>query len=121
VPSIEHLASRLRRRTIAAGALLFEQGDPGNAFYVIATGEAEVVGNGAVVRTLQSGESFGEIALIRDVPRTATVRARTALDVFELDREPFLDAIGGYTPSGDAASAVVARYLADFSPVGIGP
>jgi MFS family permease len=116
VASLEHLASRVRRRGLAAGSVLFEQGTPGDAFYVIVEGTAEVVGDGARIRTLGPGDSFGEIALVRDVARTATVRALDDLTVFELDRDEFLHAIGGHTQSVDAARAVVARHLASFTP-----
>jgi hypothetical protein len=117
VPSIEHLASRLRRVTAPAGTPVFEQGDVGDGFYVITAGRADVVGDGAVVRTLAAGESFGEIALLRDVPRTATIRPTADLDLIVLDRDVFLDAVCGYTVSADAAEAVVARRLARFRPV----
>jgi MFS family permease len=119
VPSIEHLATRLRHVTAPAGTPVFEQGDVGDGFYVITAGRADVVGDGAVVRTLAAGEAFGEIALLRDVPRTATIRpaAGTDLDLIVLDRDVFLDAVCGYTVSADAAEAVVARRLARFRPV----
>ncbi|HEV7759948.1 MAG TPA: MFS transporter [Acidimicrobiales bacterium] len=117
VPSIEHLASRLRRVTAPAGTPVFEQGDAGDGFYVITAGRADVVGDGVVVRTLAAGESFGEIALLRDVPRTATIRPTADLDLIVLDRDVFLDAVCGYTVSADAAEAVVARRLARFRPV----
>jgi CRP-like cAMP-binding protein len=121
VPAIEHLATRLRRRTVPAGAVLFEQGDPGGAFYVIVRGEAEIIGDGILIGTMGPGDSFGEIALVRDARRTATVQARTDLGVFELDRDAFLGAIGGYSPSIEAAQAVVARRLLNFSPAALGP
>jgi CRP-like cAMP-binding protein len=121
VPSIEHLANRMRRRSVPAGTVVLAQGDPGHDYYVIVDGEAEVVGDGRFIRTLAAGESFGEIALIRDVPRTATVRACSALEVFELDRDAFLDAIGGSSESQATAFAVVAKNLANFNPVAIGP
>jgi MFS family permease len=121
VPSIEHLANRLRRRCFPPAEVVFGQGDPGCAFFVIIGGEAEVIGDGARIRTLAAGDSFGEIALLRDVPRTATVRAHTVLDVFEIDRGAFLDALGDSTTSHAAASAVVARNLANFTPLASGP
>jgi MFS family permease len=121
VPSIEHVASRMRRRCFPLGTVLFEQGDPGENFYVILAGEADVVGDGARIRTLTAGESFGEIALLRDVPRTATIRAQTTLDVFEIDRGAFLDALGDSSPSHAEASAVVARNLANFTPLAAAP
>jgi CRP-like cAMP-binding protein len=86
---------------------------------VIVAGEAEVLGDGAPVRLLRPGDSFGEIALLHDVPRTATVRAVGPLHVLEVERHAFLDAIGASPASGDAARAVVARHLATFAPAGL--
>ncbi len=119
VPSIEYLASRVRSRRVPAGTVVFVQGDPGDSFFVIAEGEADVVGDGAPVRTLGAGDSFGEIALLHDVARTATVRAREDLVMFEIDREAFLDTVAGHSTSNAAAQAVVARHLADFHPAGL--
>jgi len=120
VASIEHLASQLRRRMFPAGTVVFEQGDPASDFYIVVDGGAEVIGNGALLATLGPGDSFGEIALMHDVPRTATIRAESDLNVFELDRDAFLDAIGGFSKSSDAAQAVVARHLANFTPAATG-
>jgi MFS family permease len=119
VPSIEHLASQVQHRTFAAGAVLFFQGDPGGSFAVIVDGRAEVIGDGTRVAVLGPGEAFGEVALLRDIPRTATVRACEELHVLEVERQAFLDAIGGSAASGDAARAVVARHLATFTPAGV--
>ncbi len=115
VPTIEHLALSLRRRSLPAGTVLFRQGDVGESFYVVDQGEAEVVGDGEVVGTVAHGDFFGEIALLHDVPRTATVRARTDLTVLEIDRGDFL-AVSGYGASRDAATAAIAKHLARFSP-----
>jgi hypothetical protein len=120
VPSIEHLARQLRRSTVPAGAAVIRQGDPGDAFYVIVDGQAEVLDAGAVVRSIGAGDSFGEIALLHDVPRTATVRARSDLTLFELGRDPFLEAVTGFRASSDAARDVVAGHLADHRPAGAG-
>ncbi len=79
-----------------------------------------MVGDGAIVRTLGPGDSFGEIALLHDVPRTATVRARSDLTVFELGRDAFLDAVAGFSTSSDAAREVVAGHLANYHPAGAG-
>jgi len=119
VPSIEHLASRLRHVTVRAGTPVFKQGDLGDGFYVITAGRADVVGDGAVVRALEAGESFGEIALLHDMSRTATIRATAGLALIVLDRDVFLDAVCGYTVSAETAEAVVARHLASFRPVSI--
>jgi cAMP-dependent protein kinase regulator len=75
--------------TAAPGHELVRQGEAGDAFYVIASGRADVVTDGDVADTLLAGSYFGEIALLRDVPRTATVVARTPMRLFRLDREGF--------------------------------
>jgi hypothetical protein len=118
VPSIEHLAARLRHVAVSAGDTVFDQGSIGRQFYVIADGRADVVGDGAVVRTLGPGDCFGEIAILRDVPRTAAVRANGELALFEIDGDVFLETMAGHSVSSDAAAAVVARQLADFRPAG---
>jgi CRP-like cAMP-binding protein len=94
------------------------QGEPGDGFYVITEGRAEVLGDGALVGTLDPGDPFGEIALLHDVPRTATIRAATDVTVFALEREDFLDALAGIRASADAARDVVAGHLANFRPAG---
>jgi CRP-like cAMP-binding protein/Zn-dependent protease len=73
----------------APGERLVEQGDIGDAFYVIAAGQVDVTKDGSHVTTLGTGRHFGEIALLEDVPRTASVTARTPLRAFRLDREGF--------------------------------
>ena len=70
---------------VAPGEVFVEQGQPGDAFYVIGTGQVEVIRDGQVVNTLGPGSHFGEVALLADVPRTATVIARTPTRVFRLD------------------------------------
>jgi predicted MFS family arabinose efflux permease len=105
-PTLERLALALRPLRIAAGADVVREGDPGEDFYVIDSGEAEVLG-----RRLGPGESFGEIALLRDVPRTATVRAVTDLALYALDRETFVDAVTGQDASLAAANAVIGERL----------
>jgi CRP-like cAMP-binding protein/Zn-dependent protease len=74
---------------IAPGETVFEQGEAGDAFYAIRSGQVEVIRDGREVRVLGPGSFFGEIALLHDVPRTATVRARTPARVFRLEREGF--------------------------------
>ncbi len=119
VPTIEHLASRLRKRRLPAGATVFEEGDRGDAFFAVAEGRAEVVGDGVVVRTLGPGDAFGEIALLYDLPRTATVRAGSDLTVFELGRDTFLAGVTGYRTSTEAAYAAAASHLANYRPPGL--
>jgi MFS family permease len=120
VPVTEHLARHLGRAEVPAGAIVFEQGEVGDRFYVIAQGEAEVIGDGALIRTLGKGDSFGEIALLRDTARTTTVRARTDLDLSTLESAVFVPAVSGYRPSAAEADAVVSSELATFRPRGLG-
>lgn len=71
------------------GQLVFDQGDFGDKLYVVVRGEAEVSDNGVTLRTLRSGDVFGEIALIADTARTARIRATTALDLVSVPRHAF--------------------------------
>ena len=83
-----------------------QQGDPGFVYYAIVSGELVVSRSGVERRTLGRGEGFGEIALIGDVPRTATVRAATDAVLLAVDREPFLTAVTGHAVTGERASSI---------------
>ena len=120
MPVMDHLARNLARAHAPAGATVFDQGDVGDRFYVVADGEADVFGDGKLIRTLRRGDSFGEIALLRDVPRTADVRARTPLTLYTLERDVFVPAVSGYAPAAARADAAVANMLATFHPRGVG-
>ena len=98
-PAIEGLASALRPIQLPAGAVLIRQGDPGDAYYAIAAGELDAVQDGQFLRRCGRGEGVGEIALLRAIPRTATVIAHSAATVYELGREPFLAAVLGHAPT----------------------
>jgi CRP-like cAMP-binding protein len=74
---------------VAPGDRIVVEGDEGDAFYVIGSGRWEVTRAGALIGELGPGDHFGEIALLSDVPRTATVVARTPARVYRLDREGF--------------------------------
>jgi len=109
--SLELLASELERMRIAQGEEVIRQGDHGDRFYVIESGEVEVFEDGVLARREGPGDFFGEIALIRDLPRTATVKAVTDLDLVTLEREPFIAAVTGHAPSAEAADAVIGHRL----------
>jgi CRP-like cAMP-binding protein len=87
------------------------QGAVGDRFYVIRSGRATVEVDGAETGALAPGDFFGEIALLHDVPRTATVRALDDLELFALERVEFLAAVTGYAPSRAAADSIVAARL----------
>jgi MFS family permease len=113
---LEQLAAKLIRFTVPAGQDVFRQGDRGDRFYVIADGTAEVVMHEGAVASQGAGGYFGEIALVRDVPRTATVRAGTDLELYALERDDFIAAVTGHAPSAEAADAVVATRLRRLRP-----
>ncbi len=113
---LEELALRLKPLTAAAGKPVIVQGDPGDRFYVIEAGEAAVTVDGEPAPELGPGDFFGEIALLRDVPRTATVIAVTDLALYSLERDEFIAAVTGHAPSEETAGLVVASRLAARSP-----
>jgi MFS family permease len=110
-PRLERLAQALVEVKVEGGDRVVAEGDRGDCFYLIADGNATVSVGDRLVGTLGPGEYFGEIALIRDVPRTATVQARTALRLLALDGEIFLGTVNGNAASGEAARSIVAARL----------
>jgi len=116
--SLEHLAGRLVPLRLDPGTIIVRQGDAGDRFYIVAEGRVAVTENGRVLSELEAGAYFGEIALIRDVPRTATVTAQTPVVVYALDRDDFLAAVTSHAPSSEAAEDVVSARLAGVPVVG---
>jgi len=116
VATIEQLAGGLEHAEFEPGRTVFRQGERGEHFYVVESGRAEVILHGRVVRTLGTGDCFGEIALLRDQARTATVCASvdTHLRVSRLRRSAYLTAVTGY-PAASAAGEdlVTSRLKAD--------
>lgn len=110
-PMIEAVASRLRHVEVPPGAVIMRKGEPGNRFYVIADGEVEVTRDGRPVARLGPGAYFGEIALLRDVPRTATVRATTPTTLLVLERADFLEAVTGHPVAREAADVTIRERL----------
>jgi MFS family permease len=107
----EQLARSLSDRALPPHTVVFAQGDRGDDFYLIEEGEVDVEIDDARVRTLGPGDYFGEIALLRDVPRTATIRTVGEVRLLALDRESFLGTVANNRGSGDAAEAVVGARL----------
>jgi hypothetical protein len=110
-PELEGLARSLESVEVAPGTDVVREGDPGDRFYVVADGELEVSKQGASLRVLGRGDCFGEIALLRQIPRTATVRARTACRLDALGGPTFLAAITGRAPALRAAEELVQQRL----------
>jgi MFS family permease len=115
-PAIDQLASSLIPVHASAGSEIVRQGDPGDRFYVIASGEVDVVIDGRHQSTLGPGGYFGEIALLRDVARTATVNAKADSELYALERDEFLSAVTGHAASAEAADAIVSSRLAGLRP-----
>ncbi len=110
-PMLERLARNLIPISVHEGTVVIRQGDAGDRFYAIVEGAADVLEGGRRVTTLGPGGSFGEIALIRDVPRTATVVATTESKLLALDRDEFLRAITGHDAASEAAHGLASERL----------
>ncbi|HET8784389.1 MAG TPA: MFS transporter [Candidatus Limnocylindrales bacterium] len=111
-PVIERLAAYAEHSTAATGSPIVREGDAGDRFYIVIDGRVRVSSGGRDARELGAGASFGEIALLRDVPRTATVEAVEPTELLAIRREPFLEALTGQARSRAVAADVVEEYLA---------
>jgi MFS family permease len=117
LPAIEQLATGLRTTHVPAGAVLMEQGEEGpEGCFVIEHGDAEVIGDGERIATVGPGQLVGEIALLRRVPRTATVRALSDMDLRYLDADRFLLVVTGWESSREASSEHIDEMLGRFHP-----
>ena len=110
-PVLERLAASAAEVTAPPGAAVVEQSAPGDLFYVVSSGRAAVEIDGTRSGRLGPGDFFGEIALLRDVPRTATVRALDELRLYALEGDVFVAAVTGHAQSREAAESVVAARL----------
>ena len=103
--------------SVPANAAIIREGEPGDRFYLILDGTVRVTAGGRTLRTQGPGEAFGEIALLRDVPRTATVTAIEPVEFLAVDRGAFLEALTGQPRSRALADDVARRRLPDAAPV----
>ena len=107
--AIAELLERGRWIAVAPGEVVVEQDEQGDAFYVIGSGRADVLQDDELIRTLGPGEHFGELALLMQIPRTASVVARTPLRAFRVEREAFDDVVAGAFRRGVVAAAPIER------------
>jgi MFS family permease len=111
-PALEGLARSLECVRLPAATVLIREGDAGDRFYAVADGELDVTIAGAHVSTQRRGDGIGEIALLRNVPRTATVTAVSDVTLYALDRTTFLAAVTGHAGTHAAASGIADGRLA---------
>lgn len=109
--TLERLARSLSSMSVPTGSVVFREGDRGDRYWIIERGRVEVTQEGKVLRELGPGDGFGEIALLRDIPRTATITALTDLDLKGLERDEFLNAVSTHGEASDQAEQVVSRFL----------
>ena len=114
--TLEQLARALEPVDAVAGAEVIRQGDDGDRVYLVVSGDLAVDVDGRPGEHLGPGDVFGEIALLRDVPRTATVRAAADSAMLTLGRDDFLAAVTGHPTSAAEADIVVATRLAALRP-----
>jgi CRP-like cAMP-binding protein len=110
-PALEGLARGLVELQAPAGTAVIREGEPGDRFYVVADGELEVSAQGRELRTIGRGEGFGEIALLENVPRTATVTARTDSRLYALDKPSFLASVSSHPRAAGEAEGLVRERL----------
>ena len=111
-PVLERLAVAITRSQFEPGSAVICEGDRGDQFYVVESGQLVVSVDGREVRRLGPGDGFGEIALVRDIPRTATVTAIDDVALIEIGRAPFVEALGGQPRSRTIAAGLVDERLA---------
>ena len=112
VPVIEQLAHGVERTELRPGEAVFEAGDTGDSFYVVARGNVNVLDGDALVRTMGHGEGFGEIALLGDTTRTMTVRAVDDVELYGISRSDFLTAITSIRDARTEAEATKSAHVA---------
>jgi Cyclic nucleotide-binding domain len=111
-PILERLARALEPVQAAAGEVIIREGDEGDHFYAIEEGTVVVSKEGRWVAQLGPGDYFGEIALLKDVPRTATVTAETDVKLYGLERDVFIPAVTGHHDVQEVAETAMATRLA---------
>ena len=104
--TVEHLAETLEPVSFPAGSWLMREGEVGDRFVIVESGAVDVIQGGVTLRRLGPGDGVGEIALVHDIPRTASVRAVDAVTAWALDRESFVSAVSGTPDSLRRATTI---------------
>jgi CRP-like cAMP-binding protein len=113
----ERLAAQLVSVSASVDETIIREGDYGDRFFLVAEGRLDVLAERRHVATLRSGDHFGEIALLLDLPRTATIVAKTPVRLYALTAQDFLAAIKSHPASSQAAESSVATRLAELQDV----
>ncbi len=112
-PALARLADRAEMVSAEPGDVVVAQGEPGDRYYLIVDGTVAASVDGDLVRTMRAGASFGEIALLRDMPRTATVTCVTAVQLLAISRDDFLTTVTGHPRSLATATDIAERLVPD--------
>jgi len=112
IAALSRLSVGLEQIAVPAGVAVITEGEHGDRYYLIVDGTVDVTIGGRYVRTMGSGASFGEIALLRDSPRTATVTTTADTNLFAVARHDFLQAVTGHPRSMATATETVRTFLA---------
>ncbi len=112
--SLELVAQQLGRREVPAGDVIIREGESGDRFYVLESGHVTATFAGETLSTAGPGDPFGEIALLRDVPRTATVTADEDCVLLYLERDDFLSAVTGDSEVSGRADDLIARRIPTY-------
>ncbi len=110
-PSLEGIARDLRPLTVSEGTVVIKQGDRGDCYFAVSEGELAISQDGQLLQMVSRGDGFGEIALIRDVPRQATVTAATAASLYTLDRELFVQVVTGHAMAISAVGRIITGHM----------
>ena len=112
-PSLEGIAWDLEPLTVSQGTVVIKEGERGDCYYAVAEGELEISRESQFLQMVSRGDGFGEIALIRDVPRQATVTAATDASLYTLERELFVQAVTGHATAISAVGTIISGHLGD--------
>jgi hypothetical protein len=116
-PKLESVARQVRWLTFETGEVIITEGDRGDHYYVLASGSVRITQAGRILRDLATaGDGFGEIALLRDIPRTATATASEPVVVIALERADFLQAVTGHEQAHAASGRIVDAYSEPLTP-----